>query len=145
MKKYDLLLKKHHLMLKTMVASVVVMATNCFGNYALKRGLNDGAGVAATWAPLQYIRAFGHLWVMAGVLLLLGWFVSRLVLLSWADLSYVLPVTSFSYVLSAALGAVWLHEKVRRLDWGGIWLITIGVAFTVFTRPGTTPSGSESE
>jgi uncharacterized membrane protein len=145
MKKYYLFVKKHHLLIKTVIASLVVMATNAFGNYALKVGLSNGAGVTASWAPVQYIRALGHPWVIAGVLLMLGWFLSRLVLLSWADLSYVLPVTSFSYVLSALLGAVWLHETVSNVHWWGIWLITIGVGFTIFTRPGTTRSGSRSE
>ena len=145
MKKCNLSLKKHHLLIKTILASLVVMATNAFGNYALKRGLSHGAGVVASWAPLQYIHALGHPWVIAGVLLMLGWFASRLVLLSWADLSYVLPVTSFSYVCSALLGATLLHESVSRAEWAGISLITIGVAFTLFTRPGTTPSGSESQ
>jgi drug/metabolite transporter (DMT)-like permease len=133
-------MRKHHLILKTVVFSALVMLTNVFGNYALKRGLPDGT-VGASWAPMPYIRALFHPWVALGVLLLTGWLVSRLVLLSWADLSYVLPVTAFSYALSAAAGAALLRETVSPLHWIGIGLITLGVAFTVFTRPGTTPSG----
>ena len=135
---------KHHLILKTIVVSAVVIATNVFGNYALKRGLPDGS-MALSWAPLPYIRALYHPWVALGVLLLFGWFASRLVLLSWADLSYVLPVTAFSYVLSALVGAMLLNESVSPVHWAGIWLITLGVAFTVFTRPGTTPTGGAPE
>lgn len=136
-------MQSYHLILKTIVVAFVVMATNVFGNYALKLGLSNGAGVSATWAPGQYVRALGHPWVIVGVLLMLGWFLSRLVLLSWADLSYVLPVTSFSYVLSALLGVVLLHEDVSIVHWSGICLITLGVAFTIFTRPGTTPPGGD--
>jgi len=134
-------MQSYHLILKTAAVACVVMATNAFGNYALKLGLSNGAGVRASWAPWQYVRALAHPWVIAGVLLMLGWFISRLMLLSWADLSYVLPVTSFSYVLSAGLGAMLLREDVSLVHWGGISLITLGVAFTIFTRPGTTPPG----
>ncbi|HZP22988.1 MAG TPA: EamA family transporter [Terriglobales bacterium] len=132
---------RNHLVLKTIVVSFVVMATNVFGNYALKLGLSSGAGAVLGWAPMPYLRALAQPWVIAGVLLMLGWFISRLMLLSWADLSYVLPVTAFSYVLSALLGATLLREKVASLHWAGIFLITLGTGFTIFTRPGTTPSG----
>ena len=136
-------MQSYHLILKTAAVALVVMATNAFGNYALKLGLSNGAGVTASWAPGQYVRALAHPWVVAGVLLMLGWFISRLMLLSWADLSYVLPVTSFSYVVSALLGAILLHEDVSVVHWAGISLITLGVGFTIFTRPGTTPPGGD--
>src|SRR5579862_2387924 len=129
---------RNHLVLKTIVVSFVVMATNVFGNYALKLGLSSGAGAVLGWAPMPYIRALAQPWVIAGVLLMLGWFISRLMLLSWADLSYVLPVTAFSYVLSALLGAVLLRERVTLLEWVGICTITIGVGLVVFEYPETT-------
>jgi len=132
--------RSYHLIIKTTIVALIVMGTNAFGNYALKLGLSDGAGVSS-WSPMPYIRALFHPWVIAGVLLMLGWFLSRLVLLSWADLSYVLPVTAFSYVLSAALGIALLRESVSNVHWAGICLITVGVACTIFTRPGTTPPG----
>jgi len=135
--------RSHHLFVKTTVLALIVMGTNSFGNYALKMGLSGDAGVSS-WSPMPYIRALFHPWVIAGVLLMLGWFLSRLVLLSWADLSYVLPVTAFSYVLSAALGVVLLHEAVSDVHWAGICLITLGVALTIFTRPGTTPPGGSA-
>jgi len=136
---------RNHLVLKTIALSLVVMGTNVFGNYALKLGLSSGTAAVLGWAPLPYIRVLGHPWVIAGVLLMLGWFLSRLMLLSWADLSYVLPVTAFSYVLSALVGATLLRERVSSLHWAGICLITLGTGFTIFTRPGTTPSGDMAE
>ena len=104
-------MRKHNLVWKTAVISIFVIATNVIGNYALKRGL-DQVGVVETWSPMPYIRAFAHPWVAVGASFMLAWLISRLLLLSWADLSYVLPVTSFSYVLSAVAGAIYLHEKV---------------------------------
>ena len=140
-------MRKHSLVWKTAVISIVVIATNVIGNYALKRGL-DQVGVVETWSPMPYIRAFSHPWVAVGVIFMLAWLLSRLLLLSWADLSYVLPVTSFSYVLSAVAGAIYLHEKVTLMQWAGISAITVGTAMVAFTFPETVvlaPPDSERE
>ena len=42
----------------------------------------------------DYIKAIFNPWVLVGIALLILWTLSRMALLSWADLSYVLPVTS---------------------------------------------------
>ncbi|MGZ4787578.1 MAG: DMT family transporter [Terriglobales bacterium] len=130
-------MKKRDVIWKTAVVSLVVVGTNVIGNYALKRGF-DQVGVVESWSPLPYIRAFSHPWVAAGVVCMLAWLLSRLVLLSWADLSYVIPVTAFSFVLSAIAGAVYLHEKVDRTQWAGICAITIGTVIVALTYPDTT-------
>ena len=62
------------------------------------------------------------------MLLLIVWQLSRMALLSWADLSYVLPVTSVGYVLVALIGKVLLHEAITGRRWAGIVLIMAGVA-----------------
>ena len=129
-------MRKHSLIWNTAVISAVVIATNVLGNYALKRGL-DQVGTVVSWSPLPYIHAFGHPWVALGVISTLAWLVFRLVLLSWADLSYVLPVTSFSYALSALAGALYLHEKVTWLQWAGIAAITVGTGLVALTFPET--------
>jgi drug/metabolite transporter (DMT)-like permease len=134
----------HRLIWKTIAMSIVVVGTNVVGNYGLGRGLRD-VGVIESWSPVPYILAFAHPWVVAGVMFMLAWLITRLILLSWADLTYVLPVTSFSYVLSAFAGAVLLRERVSLIEWIGIWLITGGVGLVVFTYPETTPAPESSE
>lgn len=130
---------------KTILTSAVVIGTNVIGNYGLTRGLRQ-VGVIETWSPMPYIRAFAHPWVLIGVVFMLGWLISRLILLSWADLTYVLPVTSFSYVLSALAGAFLLHERVSGRHWAGILLITLGVSMVGFTYPETVgPKAIESQ
>ena len=49
--------------------------------------------------------------------------------LSWADLTYVLPATSFGYVLVALIARFALHEHITPLRWVGIALIACGVGF----------------
>ena len=48
------------------------------------------------------------------------WLLSHMALLSWADLSYVLPVTSIAYVLVALVGRFLLHEQVSPARWVGV-------------------------
>jgi len=74
-----------------------------------------------------------------GVLLLIAWLILQLSLLSRADLSYVLPVTSMSYVVAALMGKFLLHEPVSIKRWIGIGLIVVGVCLVSRTVPRTAP------
>jgi uncharacterized membrane protein len=63
---------------------------------------------------------------------------SRMTLLSWADLSYVLPVTAIGYVLVALVGHLLLAEQIPAKRWAGIVLIVAGVALvSLGTAPRT--------
>jgi drug/metabolite transporter (DMT)-like permease len=101
----------------------VVVFCNVFGNYFLKLGMTRPLETA-----LDYITALFQPYAALGVLLLIVWMTSRMTLLSWADLSYVLPVTSIGYVLVAVAGRVFLHERISSGRWAGILLIMAGVA-----------------
>jgi drug/metabolite transporter (DMT)-like permease len=68
-------------------------------------------------------------WVLAGVVLLIGFFASYLTALSWADVTFVLPATSFAYVVVALLSRFWLHEQITPARWLGIFCIVAGVGF----------------
>jgi uncharacterized membrane protein len=63
---------------------------------------------------------------MVGIALLILWLLSRMALLSWADLSYVLPVTSLGYVASAIIGRFFLNEQITPTRWMGTALIVAG-------------------
>ena len=56
-------------------------------------------------------------------------------LLSWADLSYVLPVTAIGYVLVALVGRLFLAEQISIKRWAGIGLIVAGVALVSLGTP----------
>ena len=56
-------------------------------------------------------------------------------LLSWADLSYVLPVTSVGYVLAALVGRFFFHEDITLARWLGVGLIMMGVMLVGKTAP----------
>jgi drug/metabolite transporter (DMT)-like permease len=80
--------------------------------------------------------------VALGVVLLIVWQLSRMALLSWADLSYVVPVTAVGYVVVAVLGRILLDERITTARWAGIGLIVAGVALVGGgTEPQTTAPG----
>src|SRR5690349_25097605 len=92
-------------------------------------------------SPAEYITALFRPYVALGVGLLILWMLSRMALLSWADLSYVLPVTSIGYVLVAIVGRMLLNEQISNKRWFGIVLIMAGVALVSgATAPRTAPS-----
>jgi uncharacterized membrane protein len=124
------------LRVKSVLFAFLVVVTSAFGNFFLKLGMPAELG-----SPLAYITTLFRPWVALGVALLIVWMLSRMALLSWADLSYVLPVTSFGYVLVAVLGKIALHEQITSRRWMGIALIVAGTALV----GGGAPQGREPE
>jgi uncharacterized membrane protein len=123
--------------IKTRIFTAIVVLTNVLGNSFLSRGMQS-VGELLSLSPLPYIRALFNPWVAVGVSLLILWLLSHMALLSWADLSYVLPVTSIAYVLVALVGRFVLHEQISMARWAGITLIMVGVALVGHTVPRTT-------
>jgi drug/metabolite transporter (DMT)-like permease len=121
---------------KTRIFTAIVVVTNVLGNSFLSRGMQS-IGELVSLSPLPYIRALFNPWVAVGTSLLILWLLSTMALLSWADLSYVLPVTSMGYVLVALVGRFVLHEAVSVAHWSGILLIMLGVALVGSTNPNT--------
>ncbi len=120
----------------TRLLAVAAVLFNVGGNYCLSVGMKQGGELIST-SPVDYLRALLNPWVALGVALLFGWLISQLSLLSWADLTWVLPITAFGYALPAVLGAVFLRERVQPTRWAGVALIVAGVAVVSRTIPRT--------
>lgn len=118
------------LRVKTWLCLPLVIASHVAGNFFLKRGMP-----AELAFPVDYISALFRPWLALGVLLLIVWMLLRMALLSWADLSYVLPVTAVEYVLVALAGRLYLHETVTARRWAGIALIVAGAALVSAATP----------
>jgi uncharacterized membrane protein len=126
--------------LKTKTCLLIVIVANALGNVALRHGMQQ-VGSIATYDPLRLVlssfRALANPFVAAGVALLVIFFVAHMIVLSWADLSYVLPMTSVGYILVTLLGWWLLDETVRPVRWIGTIVITAGVIL-VGRTPATT-------
>ena len=108
---------------KTRVFTLVVILSNVLGNLALSWGLKN----YGLFSP----------YVFLGVALLIVWMLSRMTLLSWADLSYVLPVTSVGYVLTVFIGKYFFAEQITWQRWLGSLLIMGGMIVVGQTYPRT--------
>jgi drug/metabolite transporter (DMT)-like permease len=109
--------------------TAIVVLSNVLGNLLLSLGMKAVAG-----GPAAYVKAFFSPIVLLGVTLLVVWMLARMTLMSWADLSYILPVTAIGYVLSAAAGAVFLAEYISPTRWAGTLLIVAGIAVVSRTK-----------
>ena len=130
--------RSHPLRLRTRTVIVLLVVSNVLGNFTLSRGLHQ-VGRLVSFSPWPYIHAFLNPLVGVGVLLLIVWLISQLSLLSRVDLSYALPATSVSYVLTALMAEFLLHERVSIERWIGIGLIGLGVSLVARTVPRTAP------
>jgi uncharacterized membrane protein len=106
----------------TFLVVTAVILLNVFGNLTLTWGLRhvpERLGLH----PIDYIRAMLNPFVAAGIGLLILWLLTRMALMSWADLSFVLPVTAVGYVLNEFLARIVLHEQISAARWVGTLLI----------------------
>ncbi len=112
------------------------MCLNAAGNLSLAWGMRH-TSVTVGLNPLDYVRVMLNPFVALGIVLLILWLLTRMALLSWADLSFVVPMTSVGYVLSALLGVWFLAEVVTPVHWTGTLLIFAGTLLVGSTRPKT--------
>jgi drug/metabolite transporter (DMT)-like permease len=108
-----------------LVLFILVMGST-LGDVFLSHGMKQvGRITVSRWHDLLF--AATNPWIALGTLLLVVFMASYLAALSWADLSYIMPVTAFGNVLTALLAKFALHEQIPVARWAGILLITFGV------------------
>ena len=108
---------------------VLVVITNTIGNLFLAIGLARMPGFSFG-SLLGYLISFlSNGWIMGGIALMTLWMISQLSMYTWADLTYVLPVTASSYIFTAILGRYVLKQPLSLLHWAGICIISFGVMF----------------
>lgn len=102
------------------------------GNIFMRRGLQK-IGVGPSRNLLRMLVFFRHAvvnpYVLLGVLISIGYFTLWLVVLSWAEVSWALPMNAVEYAFVALAAAVFLKERVGFYRWAGIGLILIGMIF----------------
>jgi drug/metabolite transporter (DMT)-like permease len=132
------------LALKTYAALALMVILGPAGDVLLSTGMRrtapgqwTAAGVAAMAA-----RAIGSGTVWLGLLCLVAYVITEMVVLSWADYSYVQPASAASYAVVALLGSAVLGEDVSSTRWLGVAVICIGVLLVGRTPPQTTETAS---
>lgn len=130
--------------LRTYSLLLVFIFLRPFGNLSLAWGTKHFPQVFSLH-PSVYIRAMLDPFVALGIAMLILALLTRMALLSLADLSFILPVTAVGYVLSALFGKVFLHETVTMQQWVGTVLIFMGTALVGSTAQNTTKYAEEPE
>ena len=117
----------------------LVILSNTFGNCLLAIGMQHMPDFLVTSLSSYLLALITNPWILGGVSLLTIWMVSQLSMFTWADLSYVLPVTASGYIVTAILGKWLLGEQVSSMRWGGTVLITFGSMLVSRTPVRTKP------
>ena len=117
--------------MRTIVFIAIVVLGGTAGDIAVSHAMKQIGEIEALRPKTigrVLLRASRMGWMWIGIALMALGFFSLLALLSWADVSVVVPATALSYV-AAALGAKYLlHEDVAAVRWAGVLLVCIGVA-----------------
>ncbi len=112
-----------------LLAMVVLLGTG--GELFVTRAMKQ-VGEVKSFRPLAIfrvlIRAFRNGWMWLGVGMMTMAFFSFLALLTWENVSFVVPVTALSYAAGAFGGKFLLGERVSPRRWIGVALVCLGVA-----------------
>ena len=123
----------------TLLAPIVLFAST--GNVLLGKGMKQIGEVQEWSLPALgglFIKTFTNGWVWLGIGSLLLFLVSFMVVLSWADYSFVMPASASSYAVATLMSHWLLGELVTPQRWAGVAFICLGVALVA-----RTPSSSK--
>ena len=127
---------------KTYVLLFLLVLLGSVGNTILSKGMKDAGDLDIShFASLASgaARVLTNATIWAGIAMMLGFMVCHMLVLSWADYSFVMPFSAVAYALVPLLGYLFLHEQVSTARWIGIVLIVLGVVLINRTPHRTTP------
>lgn len=129
---------------KTHFLVVLMVAFSSVGDILLSKGMKQVGSVSVA-SPASLGMAFLHTvtngFVWLGIGSFLAFFVCYMLVLSWADYSYVMPASAVGYAIVPFLGYIVLGEVVTSTRWAGVVFICLGVMLVGRTPPRTTEPG----
>jgi drug/metabolite transporter (DMT)-like permease len=105
---------------KTYVLLFLLVLLGSVGNTILSKGMKDAgdldiAHFSSLLSGAARVLTSGEIWV--GIAMMLGFMVCHMLVLSWADYSFVMPFSAIAYALVPLLGYLFLHEQVSAARW----------------------------
>ncbi len=132
--------------MKTLIVLFLAIVCQTLGDVCLTKGMKS-IGEVNTLNPSALLQLgfqiFTNPYIWLGIAILTIFYFLYLAALSWADLSYVLPVTAFGYTLNAAMAKYFLHEHISMTRWLGTLVICFGVAIVSRTEQKTIRGGED--
>ena len=116
---------------KTALFIAIIVIAGQLGDLSLSVGMKT-IGEVKSFTPLNVLRFLSRAlrvkWLWIGICMMAVAFFSLLALLSWANVSLVVPATAASYAVGAMGAQFLLGEHVNRRRWIGVIIVCIGVA-----------------
>ena len=116
--------------MKNFVVLALVVVLQVIGNVLLSRGMRQvgDTGALSRATLLDFgLHTVTNPCVLLGVALLIAFFILYLTALSRLDLSFVLPMTAATYVLTALFSLLFLRETISPARWAGTFAVTAGI------------------
>jgi len=131
---------------KTYILLFLMIALGSVGNTILDKGMKslgpiDFSTRFTIWQGVFHTFTNGTIWL--GICCMLLFMVCHMLVLSWADYSFVMLFSAITYALVPLLGYIWLGEYVPMARRIGIVLIVFGVFLVSRTPPRTTEPVSD--
>jgi len=132
-----------HFPLRIYLLIVLMVILGPLGNILLGKGMRR-IGATSSWSQAELLHLLtqlsrsGVIWL--GLLCLMTFFAVYMLVLSWADYSYVQPASAVAYAIVALMGHFLLGEVVTPVRWAGVLIICLGVLVVGHTPPRTTES-----
>jgi drug/metabolite transporter (DMT)-like permease len=117
--------------MKTYIVLILATMAVAAGEALLSAGMKQVGDFSQGEVLSKVARMLTNRRVLGGVLLMALFFFLYSAALSWADLSYVMPMTSLSFLFGTILAKWFLHEQVSAWRWGGTLVIILGIVLIV--------------
>jgi drug/metabolite transporter (DMT)-like permease len=127
--------------LKTFILISFMIMFGPLGNVLLSKGMKSVGPVTLRGPsdlPHVFLQIFTCPFIWLGISSLIMFFVAYLLVLSWADYSFVQPASAAAYGVVAVLGHFLLKETISPTRWAGVLVICLGVLIVGHTAPRTT-------
>ena len=116
--------------MRTFVLFFLIVASGTGGELCVSRAMRS-MGEVHDFRPLSILRfvlkGFQLPWMWIGIAMMSVGFFSLLAILSFRDVSFVVPVSALSYAAGAFGARTFLGERIGRNRWLGIAVVCIGV------------------
>jgi multidrug transporter EmrE-like cation transporter len=117
--------------MRTFLFLAIVVLAGTGGDIAVTRAMKR-IGEVKNFAPRALLgvlrRVLQSGWIWLGIALMALAFFALLALLSWAEVSFVVPATAANYIVGALGAKFLLKERVSKVRWVGMLLVATGVA-----------------
>ncbi len=117
--------------MKTAMMLAIIILSGALGDVYIAKGMKQVGEIRTLrLCELAWLgrRIVSNVAFLLGLLSMIAGFLAFLVVLSWADLSFISLATSLNFVLATLGAKLILKENINRLRWFGTVLVGLGVA-----------------